>query len=173
MKSRASPALALLIAAGVAVPAFAQTSMKSGDTYVYAPTVLGSRNPVPFVNEPIASSSASVAGPSQTMEPIVQALNAEASLKGSKLTVVPDGETIVLTGVTVTHDQMKRAVEIVTSQVGEGKVANAIQTEELVVASAPPAAPPAPEASPPAPEAAPATEAAPAAGAAPSPANPT
>src|SRR6187455_1509314 len=135
MKSRAVPAVVFLIAAGFAVPAFAQTSVKSGDTYVYAPTVLGSRNPVPYVNEPIASESTGVAGPSQTLEPIVQALNAEASLKGSKLTVAPDGEMITLTGVTVTREQMKRAVEIVTSQAGEGKVANAIQTDELFVAS--------------------------------------
>jgi hypothetical protein len=137
--------------------------MKSGDTYVYAPTTLGSRSPLPYVNEPIASASASVAGPSQTLEPIVQALNAEASLKGSKLTVAPDGETITLTGVTITRDQMKRAMEIVTSQAGEGKVANAIQTEELVVVSEPQAPAPMAEASEPASEAAPATAAGPAA----------
>ena len=133
MKIR-TPLLVAAVMSALAAPlAGAQTSQKSGDGYVYAPTTLGSRNPQAFVGEPVASAASGAEADAQRLNPIVEALNADASLKGSKLTVVPDGETLVVTGVTVTRDQMKRAVEIATTGAGEGKVANAIQTEELVI----------------------------------------
>ena len=146
MKITVPLTLALLFAAGV-TPALAQTSQKSGDSYVYAPTTLGSRNPQPYVSEPIASLATGAQGDTERLNAVIQALNAETSLQGSKLTIAPDGEALLVTGVTVTRDQMKRAVEIATSQAGEGKVVNAIQTEELVIVENPaPSAPPAPQA---------------------------
>ena len=147
MRIPTSLTLALLFAASV-TPALAQTSQKSGDSYVYAPTILGSRNPQPYVAEPTASLATGAQGDTERLNAIVQALNAEASLKGSKLTIAPDGEALLVTGVTVTRDQMKRAVEIAASQAGEGKVVNAIQTEELVIVENPvPSEAPAPQAS--------------------------
>ena len=136
MRIPASLTLAILCAAGV-MPALAQTSQKSGDSYVYAPTTLGWRNPQPYVAEPTASVATGAQGDTARLNATVEALNAEASLKGSKLTVAPDADALLVTGVTVTRDQMKRALEIAASQAGEGKVVNAIQTEELVIVDNP------------------------------------
>lgn len=135
-----TPLLAAAVMAALAAPiAGAQTSQKSGDGYVYAPTTMGSRNPQPFVGEPVASAAAGAEADAQRLNPIVEAMNADASLKGSKLTLVPDPDTevLIVTGVTVTRDQMTRALEIAASGAGEGNVANAIQPEELVIATTP------------------------------------
>jgi hypothetical protein len=138
MTPRTCLAIAAVLAAAGALPAAAQTSLKSGDGYVYAPTTLGSRNPQPYVAEPTASAASGLEAPAERLGSIVEALNAEATLKGSKLTVGPENEEVViLTGVTVTRDQMKRAMEIAASQAGEGKVINAITSEELVITAAP------------------------------------
>ena len=125
MRTRIACTLAALVAATAAVSASAQ-----------APA-----NAPAYVEEPIAS-IATGAPASERANAIAQALNADAALKGSKLTVAQDGEDLVyLTGVTVNREQMKRAMDIAGSQAGEGKVANAMTTEQLVVASnVPPAA---------------------------------
>src|SRR5688572_8252065 len=119
MRTRFACSLAALVAASFAAFASAQ-----------APA-----NATAYVDEPVAS-LATGAPANERANAIIQALNSEATLKGSKLTVAQDGEDLVfLTGVTVTRDQMKRAMEIAGSQAGEGKVANAMTTEELVVSS--------------------------------------
>lgn len=159
MKKRHTLALAVLLALG-SVPAISQTSVQSGDSYVYAPTVLGSRNPLSYVAEPASSVSAGAQADSERLNAISAALNAEPSLKGAKITVAPDGEALLLTGVAVTRAQKDRAMEIATSQAGGAVVVNAIQSEELVIQQAPQVAV-APEATQ-ATEAQPATEAAPA-----------
>ena len=84
MKPRTCLAIAAVVAAAGALPATAQTSVKSGDGYVYAPTTLGSRNPQPYVVEPTASAVAGLEAPAERLGSIVEALNAEGSLKGSK-----------------------------------------------------------------------------------------
>ena len=61
------------------------------------------------------------------------ALNAEPSLKSAKITVSPDEEVVYLTGVTVTDAQRQKAMEIAKQFAGEGKVANAITTEQVVM----------------------------------------
>ena len=80
--------------------------------------------------EPVASVSRS----DPTADAIAQALVADASLQGSKITVQPDdGGVILLTGVTPTWAQMRKAVDVATRQAGQGKVVNAIATEEVFV----------------------------------------
>jgi hypothetical protein len=125
MRTRIRQSLAALVAATAAAFASAQ-----------APA-----NAPAYVDEPIASLAAGSQA-SERGNAIVQALNSEPALKGSKITLTQEGEDLVfLTGVTVTRDQMKRAMDIAGSQAGQGKVANAMTTEELVVASnAPPQA---------------------------------
>jgi hypothetical protein len=138
MKSRIPQAIAVIVAATAASLAGAYDSQKSGDAYVYAPTTLGSRSPQPYVSEPVASMAAGAqAGDAGHVTAIVEALNAEQSLKGSKLTVAPDGEKVLMTGVTVTREQMNRALDIAHSQAGDGNVTNAITSEELVIVTNP------------------------------------
>lgn len=80
--------------------------------------------------EPVAS----VSRPDDTANAIAQALSADPELKGSKITVQPDENgTVLLTGVTRTWAQMRKAVSVATGRVGEGKVANAITTEEVFI----------------------------------------
>jgi hypothetical protein len=125
MKLRIHPAIAALVAAGSLTFAHAQGATLATDP------------PANLVSEPVATASAASGSVAEAANPIVQALNAEASLKGSKLTVVPDGEVVFLTGVTLTRDQMKLAMQIAAAQAGEGKAANAIQPQELVIVTDP------------------------------------
>ena len=95
--------------------------------------------PLPnVVAEPTASAPRSDGADSERVKPIVDALNAEASLKGAKMTVVPEADGVTLRGVTLTDAQRKRAIEIATAQAGEGKVSNALQTEQVVIEQSPP-----------------------------------
>src|SRR5207245_5884887 len=89
-------------------------------------------NQLTFVPEPIAS-AAKLDGPdAELVKSIVSSLNSEPSLKDSKITVQTEQDTanVILTGVTMTRAQAKRAAEIVAAQAGEGKVVNAIRDSE-------------------------------------------
>ena len=117
---RTTLAVAALVAAGSLPVALAQdaTSPTSGPTYVA---------------EPIASVSKSEGLDGQLATSIAQSLAADSSLNGSKITVQPieDG-VILLTGVSRTKAQAKRALEIAMQQAGgEGTVTTAIQVEEI------------------------------------------
>jgi len=92
--------------------------------------------PANLVAEPAASAYRTDGPDAERVKPIVDALNAEASLKASKITVAPDQDVIYLTGVTISDAQRKRAMEIATQLAGEGKVANAITTEQVVITTA-------------------------------------
>lgn len=136
MKARLPMVLAAIVAATATGLAGALDSQKSGDGYVYAPATKGERNPVPYVAEPVASLAAGVQpADAERLNAAVQAINADAAMKGSKVTLVPDGEVVFVTGVTVTRDQMKRALELAGAD--GSKVANAITTEELVIVQNP------------------------------------
>ena len=90
--------------------------------------------PANLVEEPTASAFRTDNAPeAERVKPIVDALNADASLKASKIVVVPDQEVITLVGVTVSDAQRKRAMEIAASQAGGAKVANALTTQQLVI----------------------------------------
>jgi hypothetical protein len=133
--------IAALIAA-LAVPvAYAQNPAASPEATPPAaatPTTQPATTPVPkgpenLVAEPTASASLAEGPDAERVKPIVEALNAEPSLKASKITVATDQDVVFLTGVTLSDAQRKRAMEIATQFAGEGKVANAITTEQLIV----------------------------------------
>lgn len=117
--------LAALLAAGTATLALAQapapvpqspgTPLDAGPAYVDAAIASTSRD------DPVANA-------------IAQALNAEASLKQSKITVQPDENGVVLlTGVAPKVAQALQAAKIASQHAGEGKVVNALATEEVVI----------------------------------------
>jgi len=116
---RTTLAVAALLAAGAIPVALAQdaTSTASRPTYV---------------TEPVASVSKSDGLEGQLATSIAESLAGDASLHGSKITVQPveDG-VIVLSGVAPSKAKAKRALEIAAQQAGEGMVVNAIQAEEI------------------------------------------
>jgi hypothetical protein len=123
MKSRTSNLLAALLV-GAAPLAYAQSAQ---------PTPIGPdplQPPAGLVSEPVASVSRDdpIAGT------IAQALNAEAALKNSKITVQPveDG-VILLTGATMSEAQKIRATEIARSHAGDDKVVNTLAHDENVI----------------------------------------
>ena len=82
---------------------------------------------VPFVAGPIASATQAQGSDAQLADAIVKALDADPSLKDSKITVQPDKGTVLLTGATLTRAQKQTAGRIAIAQAGgEGKVINAI-----------------------------------------------
>jgi hypothetical protein len=85
---------------------------------------------MPFVQEPIATSTRAQGADAQLGEAIVKALDADPSLKDSKITVQPDNGKVTLTGATLTRAQKQRAGEIAMAQAGEGKVVNIILDDE-------------------------------------------
>lgn len=123
MKSRTSHLLAALLV-GAAPLAYAQSAQPTP----VEPDPL--RPPAGLVGEPVASVSRDdpVAGT------IARALNAEPSLKSSKITVQPDENgVILLTGATMSEAQKIRATEIARAHAGEDKVVNTLAHDENVI----------------------------------------
>lgn len=124
MKPSTSHLLAALLV-GAAPLAFAQS----------APPVQGTpaepAKPQPaYVAEPVASVSRDdpVAGT------IAQALNADAALKNSKITVQPgENGVILLTGATTSEASRIRATQIAQSHAGDGQVVNTLAHDENVI----------------------------------------
>ena len=79
---------------------------------------------------PIASSSRAEGEGADVANAIVQALNADASLKDSKITVQPEKDYILLTGVAPSQQEMKKVTEIATAAAGGLQVVNVIQPEK-------------------------------------------
>ena len=81
-----------------------------------------------FVQEPIASTNGGNGADADLLKSIADSLNAEPSLKNSKITVQGEADSgvVYLTGATLTPDQVKKATEIASAQAGEGKVVNAM-----------------------------------------------
>jgi len=77
---------------------------------------------------PIASTVSSGAD-SGALDAIAQALNADASLKDTKITVQADGENILLTGAAQSKEQVQHASEIATANANGAPVVNAIQPD--------------------------------------------
>jgi osmotically-inducible protein OsmY len=123
MKPRIRLALPALLAAAASL-AFAQAPSAPAANYV---------------QEPVASAFKADGPEGELATSVAQDLVAESSLGGSKLAVGADNDTVILTGVTATREQMKKAAAIAAARAGEGKVVNAIQTEEAYTASAQPA----------------------------------
>ena len=82
------------------------------------------------VDEPAASVSKS----DDRANAIAQAINADALLKHSKITVQADeNNVILLTGSASTEAQRLQATKIAVAQAGEGKVVNTIAADEMVI----------------------------------------
>ena len=79
-----------------------------------------------LTQESVASASVNGGQGSDNVNSIVAALNADPSLRGSKITVQPDGDAITLTGATRTPEQKQRAMDIATQVAGDGNVVSAI-----------------------------------------------
>jgi hypothetical protein len=157
MKSRVSHTVAILFAAAAGSFAAAQSNpspdqsaaspgWRMSDANVPTTTpddsALAARmsgriaHPVPpmtFVSEPAASASRTEGPNAELADAIVQALNADPSLKeGCKLTVQPEENgTVTITGVTLTKAQAQRAMDIATDKVGAGNVISAIRPAEV------------------------------------------
>jgi len=152
MKSSIPYAVAALLAAGALQHAAAQApaddALSDAPTIPYAPAWVpkqeavpaanreGGRNlapgePLTYVQEPVASVSRSDGLMGELASSIAQSINADESLRNSKITVVPDENgQIVLTGSTMTRAQAQKAAEIATGHAGAGTVVNAILDAE-------------------------------------------
>lgn len=90
---------------------------------------------VPIVDEPAASALGGASKDQQLAAQIVAALNADASLKGSKITVQPengDHQGIVwITGVVKNQELFKRVSDTVASYADGMGVANVVQVEHV------------------------------------------
>lgn len=117
MKSRIPHTLTALLLAGAVPFAYSQLTPPAG-----------------LVEEPVASVSRS----DDMANAIAQELNADPSLKHSKLTVQPDEGNILLTGSTLTDAQTRRAIQVATSHAGQGKVSSGILSNEIVLWAPPP-----------------------------------
>ena len=135
MKKPIALALGALFAAGAAIAQTTQItdSIRQPDDITSLAAHAAGKNPrdVPlpqFVEEPIASTAGANGPDEQLLKSIVDSLNAEASLRNSKITVQGEADTgmVYLTGATLTPDQVKKATEIATAQAGDGKVVNAM-----------------------------------------------
>ena len=116
MKSRIPYAIAALLAAAAMPLAWSQAA--------------STPQPADLSASPIAS----VSRADPMADSIAQALIAEPTMKDSKITVQPDENGVVLlTGVAPTEMQRIKAQDIAKAQAGEGKVINAITTEEIVM----------------------------------------
>ena len=106
-------------------------------------TVALAQDGVRFVEEPVASTSGGKGANVELANAIAAALNADASLKRSKLTVVSEENGILITGVTPTVAQMAQAARLAGQHAGDANVSSVITTEEVLIDSAgntPPAA---------------------------------
>jgi osmotically-inducible protein OsmY len=90
---------------------------------------------VPIIEEPAASTLGGASKDQELANDLVQALNADASLKGSKMTVQPENGdqqgTVWITGVAKSEDQLKRVSEIAAAHAGGMGIANLVQVEHL------------------------------------------
>ena len=126
MKTRISHAIAAALAAGATSLAFAQAAPQSTETPAWTPRTEVAPSNLTFVQEPVASLSRNEGADAEIAKSIADALNAEPTMKNSKITVQPDNGTFTLTGVVPTREQVKKAGEIAKQMAGDGNVVNAI-----------------------------------------------
>jgi hypothetical protein len=84
-----------------------------------------------FANEPVASALAGAAADDEVIKGVVAALNEDASLKGSKITVSTEKGVVTLTGVADTEQQAKKAAQLAVAKAGDGNVVNVIQAARI------------------------------------------
>ena len=87
-----------------------------------------------FAQEPVASAATGASGPhAATANTIVEALNADRSLQGSKFSVTPGENGVLLGGVTPSLRQMAQAINLAGQHAGGATVTSIISSEEVVV----------------------------------------
>ena len=97
--------------------------------------------PEGLVAEPTASLSRAEGPGADVGKALVDEINADQSLKGSKITVQPEEGAITLSGVTQTRAQAKQVGQMAASKVGAEKVVNAIQNGDFSAEQQPAASP--------------------------------
>jgi len=85
--------------------------------------------PVAYGDAPIASATKSDGPDADKVNAIVQALNAEASLKNAKITVQTDNDVVLLTGAAATQEQVQRATDIARGSADNAKIVNVVQPD--------------------------------------------
>ena len=114
-------AVVALIAAGVAGVALAAPM----------PPTWRAESEYKFANEPVATALTGAAADDEIIKGVVAALNEDASLKGSKITVSTDKGVVTLTGVADNEQQAKKAVQLAVAKAGDGNVVNIIQSAKM------------------------------------------
>jgi hypothetical protein len=117
MKSRIPHTLTALLLAGAVPFAYSQPTPPAG-----------------LVEEPVAS----VSRTDDVANAIAQELNADASMKHSKVTVQPEENGIFLSGTTLTDAQARKAIQVAATHAGQGKVSSGILSSEIVLWAPPP-----------------------------------
>ena len=84
-----------------------------------------------LADEPVASALTGSAADDEVIKGIVAALNEDASLKGSKITVSTEKGVVTLTGVADTDQQAKKAAQLAVAKAGDGNVVNVIQAAKM------------------------------------------
>jgi BON domain-containing protein len=85
---------------------------------------------LPFVDEPAAATAKSD-DPDELAKKVADALNAEQSLKNSKIAVTSENGLVTLTGSVATTQQLQTASRIAAAQAGDGNVVNVIQPDRI------------------------------------------
>ena len=148
MNARISTLAAALTAAGITA-AYAQATVPASTTppplydQVTAkeygtPPVPAEQGPLTFVNEPTASLSSDQAPGAEVGKQLVDQINGDEKLKGSKITVVPEDGAVTLVGTTQTRAQAQQVAQMAAEKVGADKVVNAIRPSEIYIEVAPP-----------------------------------
>jgi len=87
---------------------------------------------VRLADEPVASAlSGQSAADDAIVKSLVDALNNDASMKGSKITVSNDKGVAYLTGTTQTEQQARQAAQLAAASAGEGNVVTVIQPAKM------------------------------------------
>ena len=141
--------LAAALAAAAATAAFAQATAPTNATPPAlfdqvtakeygtgpAPAESGKLN---LVNEPTASLSSDKAPGADVGKQLVDQINGDDKLKGSKITIVPEEGAVTLVGTTETRAQAQQVAQMAAEKVGVAKVVNALRPSELYIEVAPP-----------------------------------
>jgi hypothetical protein len=142
------PTFALAVVAAAVSTAFAQATTPSTSAppplfnQVTAaeygtPPAPAPNGPLNFVSEPTASLSSDQAPGADVGKQLVEQINADESLKGSKITVVPEDGAVTLVGTTKSYAQAQKIAQLAAEKVGVAKVTNAIRDSEVRVEPVP------------------------------------
>jgi osmotically-inducible protein OsmY len=85
-----------------------------------------------YADEPVATAmSGKSAADDMIVKSLVEALNNDASMKGSKISVSNDSGLAVLRGTTQTEQQVRQAEQLAAASAGEGNVIVSLQPAKI------------------------------------------